>query len=140
MWSRDFKKVSGAKISYYWQLTRVWSWIFLSINHVFEWKKNKEIYRKNPMKICKNSDFCHIRLEKSFLQNSDPVKFWALFTHLCAKNQKKLMLKSRENAKKRFFGIFPAFSAQNLVHFLRCPIRNAFSWLIFLDILWININ
>ena len=33
-------------------------------------------------------------------------------THLCAKNQKKQMMKSRENAKKTSFsGIFPAFSA-----------------------------
>ena len=31
-------------------------------------------------------------------------------THICAKNQKKLMMKSRENAKKKFSGIFPAFS------------------------------
>ena len=33
-------------------------------------------------------------------------------THLCAKNQKKLMMKSRENAEKTgFSGIFPVFSA-----------------------------
>ena len=31
--------------------------------------------------------------------------------HLCAKNQYKLMMKSRQNAKNQFFGIFPAFSA-----------------------------
>ena len=33
-------------------------------------------------------------------------------THLCAKNQKKLMKESRENVKKNgFSGIFPVFSA-----------------------------
>ena len=33
--------------------------------------------------------------------------------HHCAKNQKKLMMKSRENAQKTGFpGIFPAFSAR----------------------------
>ena len=32
-------------------------------------------------------------------------------THLCAKNWKKLMMKSRENAKKPFF---PAFSAEKI--------------------------
>ena len=34
-------------------------------------------------------------------------------THLCAKNQKKLMKESRENVKKTgFSGIFPVFSAE----------------------------
>ena len=36
-------------------------------------------------------------------------------THLCAKNWKKLMMKSREMAKKTSFsGIFPAFSAAKI--------------------------
>ena len=65
------------------------------ITNVFVWK-NKEILGKSPMKICKNGDFRHI--------------LGIINTHLCAKNQKKLMMKSWKNAKKRFFrhisGIF----------------------------------
>ena len=62
------------------------------------------------MKICKNGDFRYIFFTgKKFFSKiglghvlSNPNM------HLCAKNQKKLMVKSRENAKKP---VFPAFSA-----------------------------
>ena len=47
--------------------------------------------------------FRHFRPEKNFSQKSDSV---IVNTHLCAKNQKKLMIKSRENAKKP---VFPAY-------------------------------
>ena len=54
--------------------------------------------------------FRHFRPKKIFLKNRTLSCFEHFYAHLCAKNQKKLMIKSRENAKKRFFrhisGIF----------------------------------
>ena len=60
--------------------------------------------KKNVMKICKNGEFRHnfrhFRPRKNVLGIAN--------THLCVKNQKNLMMKSRkwENAKKRFFRHF----------------------------------
>ena len=42
-------------------------------------------------------------------------------THFYAKNQRKLMMKSRENAKKPVSGIFPAFSARKIFPENRAP-------------------
>ena len=66
------------------------------------------------MKIYKNGDFRHISgisgRKKFFSKIGLGHILGIIITHLCAKNQKKLMMKSRENAKKRFFrdisGIF----------------------------------
>ena len=59
------------------------------------------------MKICKNGDFRHFRPEKNFSQKSDSAMLWSIANmHLCAKNWKKLMMKSREMAKKP---VFPAY-------------------------------
>ena len=62
------------------------------------------------MKICKNSDFRQISgisAGKKISQKSDSAIFWALFIRIFVqKNQKKLMMKSRENAKKP---VFPAY-------------------------------
>ena len=66
------------------------------------------------MKIYKNGDFQHISSifggKKIFSKKRHVLGIPN--THLCAKNQKKLMVKSRENAKKTGFSdIFPVFSA-----------------------------
>ena len=62
------------------------------------------------MKMCENGDFRHIS------DIFDRKKFFSKIrlghvlripnTHLCAKNQEKQMMKSRENAKKL---VFPAY-------------------------------
>ena len=71
------------------------------------------------MKIYKNGDFRHISgifgRKKMFSKIGLNHILGIIHTHLCAKNQKKLMMKSRENAKKTdFSGIFPAFSARKM--------------------------
>ena len=72
-------------------------------NNVFMWKNN-EIWRKNPNKICKNGDFRHISgifgWKKFFLIIRLGHVLSIVNTHLCAQNEKKLMIKSQENAKK----------------------------------------
>ena len=59
------------------------------------------------MKICKNGDFRHISgifgRKKFFSKIGLGHILGIINTHLCAKNQKKLMIKSRENAKKSGF-------------------------------------
>ena len=63
------------------------------------------------MKISKNGDFRYISgiyPEKLLPKIGLGHVLSIANTHLCAKNQKKLMIKSRENAKKPGF---PAFSA-----------------------------
>ena len=63
------------------------------------------------MKICKNGDFRYISgifdRKKKFSKIGLGHVLSNPNMHLCAKNQKKLMVKSRENAKKP---VFPAFS------------------------------
>ena len=62
------------------------------------------------MKIWKNGDFRHISgifgRKKIFPKNRTQPCLSIANTHLCAKNQKKLMMESRENAKKT---VFPAY-------------------------------
>ena len=62
------------------------------------------------MKICKKDDFRHISgifgRKKIFSEIGLGHILGIANTHLCAKNQTKLMMKSRENAKKP---VFPAY-------------------------------
>ena len=62
------------------------------------------------MKFCKNGDFRHISGIFGRKKFSSKIGLGHVLdiakTHLCVKNQKKLMMKSRENAKKP---VFPAY-------------------------------
>ena len=62
------------------------------------------------MKICKNGDFRHISGifgRKKLFSKIEIGHFLGIVnTHLCAKNWKKLMMKSREMDKKP---VFPAY-------------------------------
>ena len=79
------------------------------ISDVFKWKNNK-IYGKSPNIIFKNGDFRHISgifgRKKNFSKIGLGYVMSIANTHLCAKNLKKLMMKSRESAKKP---VFPAY-------------------------------
>ena len=85
------------------------------------------------MKICKNGHFQHISgifgRKKLFLKIGLDHILGIPDTHICAKNQKKIMMKSRENAKKPVFPAYKAFSAgkenmflenRSLSHFRHC--------------------
>ena len=69
--------------------------------------------KKSMEKIRFPPYFRHFRPEKKiFLKIGLGHILNIVNTHLCAKNQKKLMIESQENAKKTgFSGIFPTFSA-----------------------------
>ena len=59
------------------------------------------------MKIWKNGDFRFFSAGKKFSSNIELGHILNIpNTHLCAKNQRKLMIKSQENAKKP---VFPAY-------------------------------
>ena len=64
------------------------------------------------MKICKNDDFWYISgifgRKKIFSKIGLSQVLGIPNMHLCAKNQKKLMMKSQENAKNQ---VYPAFLA-----------------------------
>ena len=66
-------------------------------------KKNNEICGKSPKKICRNSDFQHISGKVFFSEIGLGHVLSIAKTHFKQKNQRKLMTKSRENAKKPFF-------------------------------------
>ena len=72
--------------------------------------KNKEILGKSPMKICKYGNFRSFSgifgRKRIFLKNDLVHVLSIANAHLFGKNQKKLMMKSRENAKKP---VFPAY-------------------------------
>ena len=65
--------------------------------------KYKEKVRTKSAKMAISGIFDQ---KKIFLKNRTRPCFGLANTHLCAKNQKKLMMKSRENAKKP---VFPAY-------------------------------
>ena len=75
------------------------------INNLFD-RKNEEIFVKGLMKICKNGYFRHFRPEKKFLKIGLGHVLGFANTHLCAKNQKKQLMKSRENAKNPVFSAY----------------------------------
>ena len=74
------------------------------------------------MKICKNSDFRHFGRKKNFSKIGLGHVLGITITHLCAKNQKKLMMKcSRKCQKTGISGIFgwkKIFSKGRLSHIL----------------------
>ena len=77
------------------------------------------------MKIFKNGDFLHISgifgHKKNFPNNRTRPCFEDI-ANFCAKIQKKLMMKSRENAKKPVFRqISGNYSRENLIKFYILP-------------------
>ena len=73
------------------------------INNVFVWKKQRNIRKKSDENLQKP----RFSAEKKFFSKIRLGHVLSIpNTHLCAKNQEKLMMKSRENAKKP---VFPAY-------------------------------
>ena len=105
---RRFLESSGFKKKFYWQLNYAWWWALLLI--IFWAKKQRNKRMKSNENLQKRrfpAYFRYFRTEKNFSQKWDSAMFWALLTRIfCAKNQKKLMMKSRENVKKP---VFPAY-------------------------------
>ena len=74
--------------------------------------KKQEIYRKSPMKMCKNSDFRYFRPEKVFIKN----RTGPYFGHCCYTFLNKESIKTndeilRKCKKPGFSGKFLVFSA-----------------------------
>ena len=89
-------------------------------------EKNKEIYGKNPIKFAKTAISAifpaFLAGKKMFLKIRLDYILSIVNMHFCAKNQKELMIKSRENAKKAFFrDISGIFGRKNILFDNRAP-------------------
>ena len=105
---RRFLESSGFKNHFYWQLNHAWWWALLSIMFLCEkTTKYKEKVRWKSAKTAISGIFPAFSTGKDFFSKIGLGQVLGIAnTHLCAKNQKKLMMKSRENAKKP---VFPAY-------------------------------
>ena len=81
----------------------------------------RKMSNKNLQKWRVPAYFRYFRPEKKFFSRIGLSHVLSIAnTHLCAKNQKKLMRKSRENTQKP---VFPAFSAAK-IFFLKIGLRH----------------
>ena len=105
---RQFLESSGCKNQFYWQLNHAWSWVLLSMMFLCEkTKKYKEKVQWKSTKMAISGIFPAFSAGKKFFSKIGLGHVLSIAnTHLCAKNQKKLMMKSRKNAKKP---VFPAY-------------------------------
>ena len=105
---RQFLESSRFKNKFYWQLNHAWWWALLVI--IFLSEKTTKYKEKVQLKSAKmvSSDIFLVFLagKKIFSKIGLGHVLSIANTHLCAKNQKKLMMKSRENAQKL---VFPAY-------------------------------
>ena len=105
---RRFLESSGFKNKFFWQLKHAWWWVLLLIMFLCEKiTKYEEKPQTKSAKTAISGIFPAFSAGKKFFYKIGLGHVLGIAnTHLCAKNQKKLMMKSRENAKKP---VFPAY-------------------------------
>ena len=102
---RRFLDSSGFKNQFYWQLNHAW-WLALLLTTFLCEKKQRNIRKKSDENLQKRR-FPGFSAGKKFFSKIGLGHVLSIANaHLYGKNQKKLMMKSRENAKKPVFPVY----------------------------------